>query len=354
MRWVTGSLNSLGLSAQVIKTALAAGISWGLAQVLLDSSRPYLAPLAAILTVQVTVADSLSRGGQRILGVVGGIFLSLLAVHFLGLSAWSIAILVLVGMAAATALGFGPQAVSQVAISALLVMSLGARPGYAAARLLDTLAGALVALAVNAFIVPPDATPMAATQIEDLSQRLASILANVSVRVQLGENVTGAVKTARHLSRQVDRGRHAIDLAHDSLRYSPLLRHRRVQLARLAEGMAMLERVSVEVRGLVRGLTAMKMVGDPELLRKMAEPIQVIANVVAAYGRMVANPSKHVQHQLKMALEEAAFSQQEVLSLLDGRYSPVALREAGSVLADLSKMTKDLAASADLLNQGQR
>lgn len=351
MRRLARSLNSLGLSTQVIKTALAAGLSWGLAQVLLHSSRPYLAPLAAILTIQVTVADSLSRGGQRILGVVGGIFLSLFAVHFLGLNAWSIAILVLVGMAAATALGFGPQAVSQVAISALLVMSLRAGLGYAAARLLDTLMGALVALMVNAFIVPPDATPVAAMQIEDLSQRLADLLTSVSTQVQGGKNVVDVLKIARHLTGQVDRGRHAIDLARNSLRYSPLLRHRRGQLARLAEGMAMLERVSVEVRGLVRSVTAMKTGGDPELLSEMAEPLQVIADAIVSYGRMVAHPSEPIHRRLTMVLEEAVFSQQKILGLLSGQASPLTLREAGSILTDLSKMTEDLTGSADLLNQ---
>ena len=47
---------------QAAKTALAAGASWFIAADVMGNTIPVFAPLAALLTVQVTVWDSLARG----------------------------------------------------------------------------------------------------------------------------------------------------------------------------------------------------------------------------------------------------------------------------------------------------
>ena len=70
-------LSWLGLPAlQAAKTAVAAGISWFIAANLMGNSIPVFAPLAALLTVQVTVWDSVARGLQRVLGVVVGVLVA--------------------------------------------------------------------------------------------------------------------------------------------------------------------------------------------------------------------------------------------------------------------------------------
>ena len=116
------------------KAGVAAGLSWWLSQLLFGSSQPYFAPLAAILTMQVTVSDSVTFGGQRILGVIGGVAVSLAAAHWLRPSALGVALLVFAGMGIASVVGLANVAVAQVGISGLLVLALGNRPEYAAAR----------------------------------------------------------------------------------------------------------------------------------------------------------------------------------------------------------------------------
>ncbi|MCL8209069.1 MAG: FUSC family protein [Actinomycetia bacterium] len=160
-----------------VRTALAAGLAWEIARLLPGGgSKPYFAALGAILTAQVTVAGSLARGGQRVLGVVAGVGLSLLAAHVLGLSALAVALLVWLAMGFGTLLRLGPQGVSQVAVSALLVLSLGARPGYAAARLVDTVIGAAVAVALNALLWPPDPLRAAGRALGRLAGAQAAVL----------------------------------------------------------------------------------------------------------------------------------------------------------------------------------
>ncbi|GAB3818500.1 hypothetical protein GCM10028895_15840 [Pontibacter rugosus] len=89
----------LGLTLQIVKTALAAAVSWIVATTILGSEFPYFAPLASILTVQVTVADSVEKATQRIIGIVGGVAVSLLIGHWLSISSLSIFLVILIGMA---------------------------------------------------------------------------------------------------------------------------------------------------------------------------------------------------------------------------------------------------------------
>ena len=63
---------------QATKTAIAAGLSWFVAANVLRNNLPVFAPLAALLTVQVTLWESVSRGLQRVVGVVVGVAIGLL------------------------------------------------------------------------------------------------------------------------------------------------------------------------------------------------------------------------------------------------------------------------------------
>jgi uncharacterized membrane protein YccC len=72
------------------RAAVAAGIAWAAALLADPHTRPYFAPLAAILIVQPTVYDSLSRGFQRVVGVVLGVAAALAISHFLTPSGWSL------------------------------------------------------------------------------------------------------------------------------------------------------------------------------------------------------------------------------------------------------------------------
>jgi uncharacterized membrane protein YgaE (UPF0421/DUF939 family) len=339
----------MGLTAQVLKTALAAGLSWQLAVWILGSRYPYFAPLAAILTVQVTVAESVSRGGQRILGVVGGVAISLVAVHFLGLSALAVALLVLIGMAMATALGFGPMAISQVAVSGLLVMSLGAKPGYAAIRLLDTILGALVAVAVNAVVVPPDATPAARSHIEQLADDLAALLTAVAEAVARREEVGRYIEEARHLSERVDDARKTMALARQSLLYSPLVQRRRHDLSRLEAGLRLLERMTIEARGVVRSLASMEEMGGREFRRLLGPALTRTAEAMDAMGDVLVRPRRTPEEALTAGVARARQAQTAVLEDLWEAPSPPCLREAGSVMADLTKMTKDMERASERL-----
>lgn len=63
-RWLTLERDTL---LRITKTALAATVAWELSIVLLHSTLPALAALGAILTVQVTVKQTVTFGVQQVL-----------------------------------------------------------------------------------------------------------------------------------------------------------------------------------------------------------------------------------------------------------------------------------------------
>src|ERR1700749_5143363 len=80
------------------RAGAAAGLAWTAALAADPHSRPYFAPLAVLLVVQPNVYDSLSRAFQRVVGVVVGVTAALTVSHWLALDAWSIGIIIFVGL----------------------------------------------------------------------------------------------------------------------------------------------------------------------------------------------------------------------------------------------------------------
>ncbi len=268
-----------GVTLQLTKTALAAGVSWWLVEVLFSRARPYFAPLAAILTIQVTVAKSVSLGSQRILGVAGGIVVSFAVAHWLGVSAGSVALVVLTAMGLAAALGLGPNAVTQSAITGLLVMALGTKASYAAARLVDTVLGALVAVLVNALLIPPDATPAAVQAVSSLARLIGERLTDLPDPVGTGQPLVERLASTRAV----------VAGASESLRFAPLLRGRRRRLARIQRAERALVRLTWRVLDLedtVRELTH----GDQPRFERFTRLRAAMQEVLARYSAWVEHP----------------------------------------------------------------
>jgi hypothetical protein len=125
------------------KAAAAGGVAWELALAIHPHSRPYFAPIAAVLVVQPTVYDSISRALQRVVGVVMGVAVAVAVSRFLTPSISSIVLIIFVGLLLGWIIRLSPQGVVQVPVSAFLVFVVGhATPGYGGSRVVDTLIGA--------------------------------------------------------------------------------------------------------------------------------------------------------------------------------------------------------------------
>lgn len=283
-RWLTLEQDTL---RQIAKTALAATLSWELAIRLLHSPIPALAALGAILTVQVTVKQTVTFGIQQVVGVTVGVGGAIGVVGLLGVHTWTVGIVILIALVVGHLLRLGKQ-VNQVAISALLVLALGT--GYGTLRIVDTLLGAVVGVLVNALLAPPTHVQNAAAEIARVAEDLGLLLADVGKGLRTGWDHKDALdwlRRARELDAARARAGEAVRRGDESLLYNPLARNEAEAVARLTEAHTALEHVATQIRGVARALSDLhEEFGGSEVVGALADPLEQAGAAVAAFGRL--------------------------------------------------------------------
>ncbi|RDV17230.1 hypothetical protein DXT99_01630 [Pontibacter diazotrophicus] len=337
----------LGLNLQIVKTAFAAALSWFVASSVLHSEYPYFAAVAAIITVQVTVADSVNKATQRIVGIIGGVLVSMLLGHWFKVGAFSIFFIILVGMGIAKALRMNPQIISQVAISSLLVLAFGqTREGYAYERIFETILGSAIAVLTNALIIPQNAVPDVERSIMTFSKLAAITLANLTALL----DITGSKrKTGRSevdaLIKEAEKCRKALDLAEQSLKYNPLLTHKRERLNQLAKSIRQLESITIQIRGIRRSLADLQLNQHSGLeqtyVERLKRAMEATANCAAAYGLFSVHATEENRKNLNAAVLQALAEQERCLDNLQGVGPPATLRDIGSILTDLGRIVSE-------------
>jgi uncharacterized membrane protein YgaE (UPF0421/DUF939 family) len=163
---------------QVAKTSLAVIVAWVLAWLIVDQPLPIFAAIAALLVVQPSINQSFGRGLERSLGVVLGVALAYIVAALFGHEhTWVVLIGIVAALVLAWAFKLTPTSTTQVPISAMLVLSVGiVTPGYAFDRIVETIIGAIVALGVNALVVPPVLLAPAHLAVGRLARDVASSL----------------------------------------------------------------------------------------------------------------------------------------------------------------------------------
>lgn len=345
---------------RIFKTALAAGGSWSLAGWLLSDARPYFAPLAAILALQITVAESLRASAQRILGVVVGVALALFLARLAGLSGLSVAALVFVALSGAAALRMPPAAAVQVAISGLLVATVGAGiPGYAWHRIVETVIGAALAVAINAAIAPADHLDTVEQALARLAAGLGRLFEELGGLVgpaESGDNAAALLARARALhSQEVAAVHEALALAAQGLKWNYFGASKQPRLARCKQISETLERVLIMLRGIIRTLSeradsagpasaceALR-TGPPRLRAAVVALIESCRAALAAVEQHLAAPgcppgcaSLAAVGTARLALSGAVEAEPQAL----GRARWIWL---GSVTTDLLRIARELA-----------
>lgn len=241
---------------QVIKSAVATIGAWLLAAVLVQGPPPVFAAIAALLVVQPSVNQSFAKAIERSVGVIVGVLIaSLLGLAF-GEATWVVLVAIALAFLVAWALRMTTGTTNQVAISALLVLALGATsPGYAVDRILETLIGAAVGIIVNLALVPPVALAPAREAVSALSEEVAASmerLAHALERPQSRAGLTELMIQARLLRPMVAAAETAIATATESLTFNPRGRRHRDSLALLHDSLLRLAPIVTQVIGMTR------------------------------------------------------------------------------------------------------
>ncbi|WP_170252612.1 FUSC family protein [Adhaeribacter aerolatus] len=330
-----------------MKTAFAAAASWFVATSLLRSEYPYFAAVAAIITVQVTVADSVDKATQRIIGIIGGVLLSMLLGHWFQIGAISIFFIILIGMSIAKALRMNSQIISQVAISSLLVLAFGqTREGYGYERIIETIIGSSIAVLINALIIPQNAVPEVERSLLTYSKLAASTLISLTSLLDNGE---GKGETGRSevdaLIKEAKQCDKALDLAKQSLKYNPLLTHKRTRLRQLTKSIHQLESITIQIRGIRRSLADLGAAPHLQLaqtyIHLLKQAMLATANCIKYFGETAINTSEENINILEITIGQARKEQDYCLHYLSSISSLASIRDVGSILTDLDRIISE-------------
>ena len=337
------------MGLRVAKTGLAAALAWLVSAPLFADSLPVLAPLAALLTVQVTVYRSVAVGLQRAAAVIAGVLLALLAAHVLGLHAWSIGLVTAAAMLLGQALRLGQQAV-QVPVSALLVLGLsGQSQLYPRDRILETLLGGAIGVAVNLVVVPPLFTRTADLRLGGLVNTIAALLDDIATGLAGTWDhaaARGWLMRARRLHQDLDAAREALAQAEESVRYNPRRLAQRAQTTYFQAALTALEHTAFQARGISRSLTDLA-AADPVAAAALGPAIGPVfgagAEAMRAFGEAIGGDSGSAVDRLRDALGQARGRQAEaaMAAAVTDPGSP-AWTIRGSLLADAARMLREL------------
>lgn len=334
----------MGKIFQIFKTALAAAISWLIAYSLLHGPYPYFAPLAAILTVQVTVAESVKKSWQRLLGTITGVIVSVLLSQWLVIGAFAIFLVITIGMGIGLALDLPAYVNSQAAVSSLMVLAFTQNKGYALGRITESIIGSVVGVLVNAFIFPPSAIPRVQKQIVRLSTQASVTLHHLATALQQRNlDDDSHVTDVTALAREAGHGIHTIQFARESLHFNPLMNRKRQQLTHLAATMNHLMNVSIQIRGVRRGLVDLTCPLPAEIeWDQLKTAVELTAACIKYYGEYAANPSESGASALQNHIEKALSAQEVCLGSLQSLSSLDIIRQVGAILTDLHRILEEM------------
>lgn len=166
---------------QILKSVVAATGAWWFSVVVLESQMPFLAPWTALLTVHATFYRSFSRGVQTTVASTIGVGVSFLIGTYLGVSLWTFALALLVGLIAARLKWIRDEGVA-IATTAIFVLGSGfdSQQQLLSERILEVLLGVAVGLAVNLIVIPPVRDLQAVRYIDSINRQMGEVLGDMA------------------------------------------------------------------------------------------------------------------------------------------------------------------------------
>jgi hypothetical protein len=342
------------------KTTLAAVLSFVLAQQLLTSPQPVLAPLTALLVVQLTMYETLASGLQRVASVVAGVLIAVGVATWVGLTWWSLGLVVAASLVIGRLLHLGPHLL-EVPISAMLVLAVGGAEGPALDRVYETLIGAAVGVAVNVVIAAPLYVQPASDSLGELAERMAAFLRQLADELGSGwsrESADRMLNDARRLGDEVDHADRTVARAQDSARFNPRVAQAREALPRLRTGLTGLEHTYVTIRNLCRSLLdrtyfvpseQAETVYDEQVRGVLAQVLQAAADAIGQVTAVTSGTEAQdaARTEVDRRLSELHRRRDLLAELLHEESSSdrAAWQQHGALLTDLDRMRIEIEAA---------
>ena len=224
-----------------------------------------------------------------------GIAVGDLLVLAIGVGAAQLSIVVMLATALALFLGSGHMLATQAAVSAALVATIQPpTDGFTFDRFLDSLTGAVIALIVNALLLPADPVAMARHAARPLLEELAATLDDIAAAILERDRglAEAALRRARGLDELSTRFVDAVVVSRETTRYAPPRRRLRGRVERYGDIAAQADlavrNVRVLARACIRAVRLDENVPPPvaDAVRELAAAVRALADAIDRTGTM--------------------------------------------------------------------
>ncbi len=252
---------------------------------------PVLAPLTALLVVQVSLTHTLRSAAQRVVSVVAGVLVAVGLSVVVGFTWWSLGILIAVALTVGLMLRLGDDLL-EVPITAMLILSAVGSASAASSRIIETFIGAAAGL-IGGLVFTPVRLQPAEEAVDDLSGQLADLLDQIAGDIEDGADAGRCderLNQARAFGGEIERVDRALTEAEGTLRVNPGARILPQATIPLRTGLETLERAAVTVRVIARWAAdasrpeADSPLRDPEIRAHLSEVLRELAVAVGSVG----------------------------------------------------------------------
>ncbi|MDQ1484097.1 MAG: hypothetical protein QOF35_2173 [Actinomycetota bacterium] len=286
-----------------MRITVAATAGYVVASLFFPGTQPLLAPLTAMLVVQVTPLSLLASGLDRVIAVVAGVALAVAFAAVVPLEWWSLGVLILISITVGEFLRLRSNLV-EVAISAMLVLGVGAIGAEAAAwqRIAETLVGAAVGIIATLVFPPKVPSSDAGRAIDGLGEAVSELLNRAAGELdamaegdphRLSGSARAWLGDARLITHNIPVVGAALLRAEEGRRLNVRAVRTPYVEAGLRQGLEALEHTAVAIRGLMRSVTDASD-GDwldehsaSDVLRDLAETFRQLAEGADSFGGLV-------------------------------------------------------------------
>ncbi|MDQ1600622.1 MAG: hypothetical protein QOD68_2096 [Actinomycetota bacterium] len=282
---------------RTFKSTLAAVTAYVVALPLSDNPRPVLAPLTALLVVQLTLYETVRRGLMRVVSVVLGVLFAAALSTVVPLTWWSLGLAVAVSLVIGRLFRLGDD-IAEVPISAMLILAVGGSDIAVEGRIVETVIGAVVGVVVGAAVAPPLYVRPASDAVQDVARAAAEVMRRIATEVRSEYSPDQAdswLAAARGLGRDILRADRVLATAETSLRYNPRAISRPHAATSLRSGLDAVERAVVSLRGVCRVLADLvkgdgeETVYGPDVRAALSDLLADVADAVESYGSLVGS-----------------------------------------------------------------
>jgi len=347
---------------QILRLTVAAVVAYVIANLVSPGILDLTAPLTALLVVQASTVGTLRMGLVRVGAVLTGVLVAVGLAISLGLSWWSLALVIAASLLLAKVLRLGEQSL-EAPISAMLILAVSSPQVAAEVRVLNTLIGTAVGIAFS--LVVPVAIPNAAASetVRRVARSQAALLNEIAATVREHaphpDQLQAWLEWVQHVRGEADESGRAVRHVEESRRLNP----RALAVANVHPGLrAALDRldrclaaervllVIIEQEG-VASIPESEEPSADELRRVFAVVLDHLATGLRAFGELVrirygggrVDRADEARERTAEGVREARAVLTELTLLdIDPRQYPDLWMLQGTVLAAVGQIMRQL------------